>query len=263
MSDKTSEILFWTILGSLSTILIFILFINHIISLYNKKNIEFNTQLQLRKLESEKQILKTTIDVQEETMQKISKELHDNVNQILTLAKLNLNNLQLTKEYGKIGISNELISNAINELTNLSSSLSSQSINDYGLFRTIEMECERIMKITETIITFQERCPLTSINHEDQLVLYRIFQETVRNSITHGKATEIAIKITDNLTTLFRLEISDNGYGFKIPTEENNIPFRNQGIKNMKKRASTINANFHLESKQKCGTKIIIEKRRP
>lgn len=264
MQEKISEVLFWTILSSLLTILPFILFINYIITLYNKKNIEFNTQLQLRILEEEKEILKTRIDVHEETIQKISKELHDNVNQILTLAKLNLNDLnpfEINSE--KINISKDLITNAINELSSLSNSLSSQLVKDLGLIRSIELECERIMKIKNIILIIENDISDTDIDTENQLILYRIFQESTRNSIIHGKATRINIKLYKNDFFEFIFEISDNGTGFNINDLEltaNKSTISHQGLKNMQRRASIINADFLIDSAVDAGTKITIRK---
>jgi signal transduction histidine kinase len=265
MQEKISEIIFWTILSSALTILPFILFINYIITLYNKKNIEFNTQLQLRSLEKEKEILKTRVDVQEETIQKISKELHDNVNQILTLAKLNLNNINRAIDHEKINVSQELITNAINELSNLSNSLSSQQVKDFGLIRSLEIECQRIMKIKNIELFIESDISDIKLSIEDQVILYRIFQEGTRNSIIHGQANFINIKFfqTDDFEFIF--EISDNGFGFSQNNKdflEKNIIGTHQGIKNMQRRSSILNASFSIESKVNIGTTISIRKLR-
>ncbi|MCU0321888.1 MAG: hypothetical protein MUE72_05685 [Chitinophagaceae bacterium] len=265
MQEKISEVLFWTILSSVLTILPFILFINYIITLYNKKNIEFNIQLQLRNLEKEKEILKTRIDVQEETIEKISKELHDNVNQILTLAKLNLNDLNNELKIDKINVSKDLITNAINELSNLSNSLSSQQVKDLGIIRSLEIECDRIMKIKNIIFLIESNISNNNINTEDQIILYRIFQEGTRNSIIHGQANSINIKFIQTDDFEFIFEITDNGKGFNLDNNdfiEKNKLGSHQGLKNMQRRASILNAEFSIESTINSGTKISVRKRR-
>jgi two-component system NarL family sensor kinase len=264
MQDKTSEIIIWTIIGSIATILSFIAFINHIIMLYNKKNIEFNQQLQLRNFEKEREVLKTRIDVQEETIQKISKELHDNVNQILTLAKLNLNNIDgLNKGNEKLIISRDLITNAINELSNLSSSLSSQMVKDLGLIRTLEIESSRIMTINNTQIIIENNLNDNHLNEEDQLILYRIFQEATRNAVIHGKARNIIIKLFQTYDYDFLFEIEDDGTGFNV-NETNSTDqaprINHQGLKNMQRRASILNGEFIIESSLNQGTKVVIRR---
>lgn len=260
--QNTLNILEWTIFGSLSTIIIFLVFIRYILNLYTRKHREFEAEINLKNLEKESSILKTRIDVHEETIQKISKELHDNVNQILTLAKLNLNNIDPNKkEVGKIEISKDLITNAINELSNLSSSLSSQSIKDIGLTRTLEIERERIMQISRTNLILHIDFNRAHTNEEEELILFRIFQEATRNSIIHGKASTITVIISQKSYSDLYFEISDNGTGFLL-NDYNNSEYQNkhQGIKNMKRRSSIINADFILESSPQKGTKIIIRK---
>ena len=264
MQEDISVVLIWTILGSLATIIFFIFFINYIIILYNKKNIEFNTLIQLRNLEKEKELLKTRVEVQEETIQKISKELHDNVNQILTLAKLNLNNINSQIiDNTKLTLSRDLITNAINELSNLSNSLSSQMVKDIGLVRTIEIESARIMTINKTKIILENSLQISNISEDDQLTLYRIFQEATRNAILHGNAKNILITLYKSVDYEFIFEIQDDGKGFE--TGKNNASVESnktnsQGLNNMRRRTSMINGEFYLESTINHGTKIIVKK---
>lgn len=258
--QTTTEVLIWTILGSLLTLVAFILFINHVLTLFNKKSIEFDSQLRFTELEKEKEILKTQINVKEETIQKISKELHDNIIQLLTLSKLNLNNTQIDDTLSKkFDVSKELITKAIGELTNLSRSLSSESIMEIGLLRTLELEKERVFQINGTHIKLDTDFDTSTSTPEEQLILYRIFQESLRNSITHGKSSEINITLSNNNNQLI-FEISDNGIGFdthKIKNDNNRI---HQGISNIKNRVLLINATCKIISNKENGTKILIKR---
>src|SRR5437867_958708 len=91
MQNSAPLIIFWTLIGSLTILLSFAVFINYILRLYNRKQLDFKRNLDMSKIELEKQKLATMIEMQEETQNKISREIHDNVNQLLTLSKLNLN----------------------------------------------------------------------------------------------------------------------------------------------------------------------------
>ncbi|KYP14678.1 ATP-binding protein [Flavihumibacter sp. CACIAM 22H1] len=258
MYDKTSEIFIWTIIGSLTTIIAFIIFLNHILRLYNKKSIEFNTQLKLRSLEKEKELLKTRIDVQEETIQKISKELHDNVSQLLTLSKLNLSNQKFDSNIeNKIRISKELISNAINELANISRTLSSETLNDLGLVRALEAEKERVYEINKTTINIHTKFDPIELSNEEQLILYRIFQEAISNSIIHGKASQIDVQLIYCMNSL-SFSIRDNGKGFEIEESLHGTQNKHHGLKNIMKRAKLINAKCNIASTKGTGTVIEI-----
>ncbi len=262
--DNSIEIIKWTLIGANATIIIFLIFIRHVLNLYNKKNNEFETELHLKALEKERSILSTRIEVHEETIQKISKELHDNVNQLLTLAKLNLNNIgksSVESINSKIEITKELITKTINELTNMSSSLSSQSIQDVGLLRTLEIESDRIMKINNTKIIIEYDLMSNSLNNEEQLILYRIFQESTRNSIIHGNARNILVTLSEDNNHYFNFTIKDDGSGFDSNKKSHENSSRiHHGLKNMVKRALIINAECKVESKINEGTTIKIIK---
>ena len=91
MPDK-SQIIFFIIIP---TILIFLLagLIITILYFYQKRQIIYEKNLNALKLDFEKNILKTQVEIQEQTFQNISREIHDNISLSLTLAKLNLNTI--------------------------------------------------------------------------------------------------------------------------------------------------------------------------
>lgn len=259
MQDTALDILIWTIVGSLATIFVFIIFISYILNLYNRKTIEFSTQLQLRNLEKERELLKTRIDVQEETIQKISKELHDNVIQLLTLAKLNLNKLGNHHD-SNMGVTKELLANAIGELSNISRSLSSEAIIDLGLLKTLEYEKDRVFQASGVNINIFADFNQSKLNPEEQLILYRITQESIRNAITHGKATLIEIRI-ENVNSPLQYEINDNGCGFDMALIQLKESNKHQGLRNIIKRALLLGATCNIDSVIGKGTKITIQKK--
>lgn len=260
MHETIFEVLIWTILGSLATFLAFIFFIHYILRLFNKKSIEFNTQLKLKNLEKEKELLKTRIDVQEETIQKISKELHDNIIQILTLSKLNLSNLTADSPIStKIEITRDLIGKAVNEIANISRSLSSEAIFDLGLLRSLELEKERLFIISNIQVDVNAIFDQSLSNAEEQLILYRIIQESIRNSIIHGKATSIRIDLSNPAGQL-ELVIADNGIGFNPDSVFSTRSNKHQGLKNIIKRATIINASCSIESEPGSGVTIKIKR---
>ena len=78
-----------------STVLILLLagFIVTILFLYRKKQLAYYKTVEELRLDYEKNLLHTQLEIQEQTLQHISREIHDNINLSLTLAKLNLNTL--------------------------------------------------------------------------------------------------------------------------------------------------------------------------
>jgi two-component system, NarL family, sensor kinase len=112
-------------------ILFLVALISTILFLYQKKRVAFIKNFEQAKLDYERNLLKTQLEIQEHTFQNISREIHDNISLSLTLAKLTLNTLntndRLTIEDG-LQNSVNLISNAIKDLSNISKSLNSDVI---------------------------------------------------------------------------------------------------------------------------------------
>ena len=101
--------------------------------LYNKKQNGFLKTMHQLKIDHEKEILSSQLEIQEQTFQYISREIHDNINLSLTLAKLNLNTLDFTnkrKLFSKINASVKLLSFSINDLNNIIYTINNSEINE-------------------------------------------------------------------------------------------------------------------------------------
>jgi len=230
-------------------------FIAWILFAYQKKQTAFQEQLETVRNNYEKELLKTQLEIQEQTFQYISREIHDNVGQFISLAKLNLNMLDLDTEPARMQVHNstELLTRALDDLRDLSKSFSSDMIRHTGLVKAIEMQVSQLQKTGNYDIIFEVRGNYNYLQDERELILFRIIQEAINNIIRHANASEIKLILfcsEDNL----EMYIHDNGKGFDMSRIANN----GEGLNNMKKRTSLINASFTLESSPTEGTTILI-----
>jgi signal transduction histidine kinase len=137
-----------------------------------------------------------------------------------------------------------LVAQVINDLRNLSKSLSFEHIAELGLIKTIEIEVSRIntsgLLNTQLIIT-GDSFPL---GEERELVLFRIFQEGLNNTLKHAHAKHLKISLQYS-KQIFNLNLEDDGNGFE-PNELHNIG--GSGLKNMQNRAALIGAVTIIDS---------------
>ena len=238
----------------------FILFIVGIITFikqYKVKKKEHNAMLHFQKQEHLKELLSTQIEVQQQTMQHIGREIHDNIGQKLTLASLYTQQLAYENKAPHINESIENISTIINqslsELRELSKSLTDNTIEKSTISELLKLEAAKINDLKICKVTFENSTKELQLNYQIKTVLLRIAQEFIQNSIKHSKCTAILISLscTDDFA---KLEINDNGKGFNISTLKTN----GIGLNNMKKRAKIINGKFQLQSNEN-GTKVTIE----
>ncbi|MFN8247831.1 MAG: histidine kinase [Ferruginibacter sp.] len=187
----------------------------------------------------------------------MSREIHDNIGQKLTLAKLHLNTLDLlsfNNAAERLQTSVSLISDAITDLSDVSRSLSAEVIANNGLIKALELEVQQMRKSRLYNISLEINGEPVFLDSHRELIVFRIIQESLSNIMKHAAATLIKIKL--NYTELLlQVNISDNGKGFSV----NQPSASGTGIANMKRRAGWLKGVCLLDSVPGAGTNINIE----
>ena len=204
-------------------------------------------------------LLQTQIEIQEQTLKTVAQEIHDNIGQILSLAKLNLNTFPVITDaaiQARVDDTKQLIGKAIVDLRDLSRSLNGDKINELGLEQAISSE----LKILQNTGKFSTGLLITGspykLDSKKEMVLFRMVQEAMNNAIKHSKAKTIDVQLMYG-TEIFQLSITDNGIGFNpanLLAQQPGI-----GLKSMQNRAELIGGIFSVLSSSATGTSIIIE----
>ncbi len=258
MQDPASKIVIVTVF---TTLLILMLagFIVSIVFFYQKRKAIYLKDLDQIKLEYDKSLLTAQLEIQESTFLNISQEIHDNIGLSLTLAKLNLNCLnakQLNITDGLLTNSQELISKAIYDLSDLSKSFNAEIILNQGLCVSIQNEISRIKRNLACEIKFIVEGDQYYLDSRIEIILFRIFQEAINNTIKHADAKVVQVNLKYSKRNLF-LAIVDDGKGFD-ETTTSKFRVNSCGLKNIRKRASLINAEAQIISAPGKGTRIFI-----
>ncbi len=243
----------------LSTAMLFTVvigFIVYFVILYRSRQERNEQEQQELKSAFEQELLKTRIEMQEQTLAYISREIHDNITQVLSFVKLNLGMIPVADENvrAKIGENRELVAQTISDLRNLSKSLSYDYITAHGLVKTIETEAERINSSGLIDALLFVDGDIYSIGAERELVLFRIFQEALNNALKYSSAKHLKITLQYH-PDLFNLTLEDDGVGFS-PDLINNS--KGLGLKNIHNRAALIGAAATIYSSQGNGCRINI-----
>lgn len=245
----------------LGTITFFVL-VSAFFLIFNQYQRKRHIHLQEKKiLESQfsQTLLQSQLEIQEQTFKNISQEIHDNIGQALTLAKLNLNTMPAASEeqQEKIKTTKELVSKAIVDLRDLSRSLNTDYIVDAGLQNAIQYELGLISKSSSIATHLQSAGEPYRMDKQKELILFRIVQEVLNNIIKHAAATTIHTEIA-YLPGKLELTITDNGKGFALPDQQQEND-QGLGLRNMHNRAKLIGASLSLSSTPGNGTTVKIE----
>ncbi|MBS1599590.1 MAG: sensor histidine kinase [Bacteroidetes bacterium] len=260
MQDKSHMLIILFLVVVIFLVLVLLGFIITILFLHQRKRRRFAKELEKIKANYEKELFKAQLEMQEETFQYISREIHDNVGQFLSLAKLNLNTLDfedidLTLEL--INHSSDLLTRALEDLRDLSKSLSSDIIKNGGLQKAIELQVSQLQKTGKFRVIYDIKGNYQFLNEQNEIILFRILQEAVNNIIRHSCAREIIILLSC-IENNVKMYIQDNGKGFDIDFLSNRKNHPAGGINNMQKRARLINADLDIKSDPGKGTRITV-----
>lgn len=229
-----------------------LMFLFNFVLKYQKKTISFTKEKELMQSQFEQILLQSQVEVQESTLSTLSKELHDNIGQLLSTAKMLLGITEINTPHppDTLVTATQTVGKAINELRSLSKSLSKEWLEQFDLIKNLEVEVERVnaTKLIEVNLTYDGGLIIKS---EAQIILFRIIQEGIQNSIKHSGANKINIKLSligDSLVTV----IGDNGKGIDSQQIANGV-----GISNMKQRARFLGGTIEWKSSNE-GCTILI-----
>lgn len=263
--DTTAEILVVSGITSILIISVFLMIVAGgiimLVLVHQKKQVQYFREKEQLKTVFEKEMLQTQLEIQEQTFKNISQEIHDNIGQVLTLAKLHINTIADTQPeplQSKLQDSKNLITKAIQDLRDLSKSLNTDYVNNIGLLRAIEYELEIIQRSGTYQVIFNTSGEKQRLGQQEELILFRIVQEALHNIIKHAKATMITVEIIFS-QDLFTLHINDNGVGFDSSRlAVSNYDGFGLGLRNIYNRATMINADLTIDGKPGEGTTTVL-----
>lgn len=260
MGEIEKDIIIFIIISSLMLISfasLIIFLVNH----SKNRTLKAKAEIEIINSTHEKNILKTKLEIQEETLKKISREIHDNISLGLTLAKLQINTF-MEKSIIKPEILNstiDLISKSLVDLNDISKSLDANKLVSQGLINALESEISVINKTGLYTIELDILGTPKYLDSEIDLILLRIFQEACSNIIKHAEATKITVLLTYTEDFL-EMKISDNGKGFDVESIKRRNEIRKMsGISNFYARAQLINATVEIYSVINIGTTICLK----
>ena len=239
----------------ISLICVFILSLISYLMWYNRYKWKQEQKLQQELLKEEEKRAKAILESEENERQRLARELHDGVGQLLSVTKLNLSAITADNN-NKLNDSIIILDDSIKEIRNISHNMAPDILQKYGLQRAIDDFVLRIQQSKKTNIHFESNGFIeSSLNDTDKLMLYRIIQEAVNNSLKYGQSENIMIQLSADVHEISLL-IEDNGKGFDI----NEVKQKDGiGLRNMQLRTEVLKGRIEIDSALNKGTTIIVE----
>lgn len=204
------------------------------------------------------------MEVQEAERQNLSRELHDEIGQVLTAIRINLewmrrSNVAAPEARPRIDESIEAVDDAVKRVRELSLELRPSLLDDLGLASALRWYVDRFALrtgINAQVVGDIQRAD--HIPHEIETAAFRIVQEALTNVARHSFATRVSIDIAQRNGEL-HLEVNDNGIGFDCETILNGkSPAAALGLRGMQERALAVNGDINIISQPRSGTHILL-----
>jgi two-component system sensor histidine kinase UhpB len=213
---------------------------------------DFNRML-ARLEEERRESGRAVLRAQEQERSRIAQDLHDEVNQALTGILLRL---QATIGDAPLGMqqelreTKELAAQAMEELLHLARLLRPTALDDHGLVPALASQVADFGDRTGIRATFRRHGPLPPLSDEEQLVIYRVTQESLSNVAQHSGATHVDVELSFVGRTVLR--VRDDGRGFSAPTNGR----ARLGVSGMRERALLVGGHLTIFSEPGDGTTI-------
>lgn len=254
MRSQISEV---TLIVVGSTLIILILLTLIIITLFisQKRKHKYTQEKAEMQLAFNEELLRTQLEIQSQTFENISRELHDNVGIIISIAMVHINAIKSDDDSHAVTEARNLLNEAIETLKNISRSLNTDIISQNGLQQSMHEELEKIKRTKIFNVDYNVKGHPFPIDPKQQIILFRIMQESLNNIVKHSGGDRIKADISFEDPNL-EVTIADNGKGFDFSSLNNS---RGEGLRNMKARAGIIQAGLDIDSKPGSGTTITLK----
>jgi PAS domain S-box-containing protein len=213
------------------------------------KDITTRVELERKLLRERKarknRIIKATIEAQEKERSLIGRELHDNVNQVLTTVKLytELSYQEEVPNKDLLKRSVQQINYCIEEIRSLSRRLAVPKIGELGLEELIKDLVDTLNTTKKTSIKFLSHgIKNREFTQELQTTIYRIIQEQLTNVMKYAMANSVKVIIAGTNNDI-AVQVQDNGIGFDLKGKSHG-----NGITNMISRAETLGGSLRFET---------------
>ncbi len=196
-------------------------------------------------------------EAREDERKRISRELHDDLGQVLTSARIHLNFLleeidikdqQLKSRFEELIVT---LDRSIQWVRNIAIELRPLALEDLGLFQAITTHAERFRKEINVDIEIYNDVPELIIDNEKATHIFRIFQEALNNIAKHAGASLVSVRITLEDDD-FIMSIADNGKGF----DPGRVTKKSLGLTTIKERSKLLKAQYQIQSSPGRGTEV-------
>lgn len=199
------------------------------------------------------------VKAQEEERRSLSRDLHDQIGQVLTAVRISVGNVEEAlhnpdgsdKATVQLEQAKRLSEQAVRSVREIAMGLRPAMLDDLGLGAALEWQARQFSRLCDVPVTAQLEGDLESLSEAHRVCVYRVVQEALNNAAKHSKASEISIAVNGSRTGV-RIEVRDNGTGFATPKRGPGL-----GLVGIKERVRQLGGDANIDSRPGFGTTLL------
>lgn len=213
------------------------------------------------KKEDQKKLMETILDTQENERKRIAHDLHDGLGQTLSAANMFITAIgqevdeRFSSDYREFyGSASKLMKTAVEEARGISHNLMPNSLKQFGLHQSIEELVEYNNAVHPRLkMDFKSNIKGIRFESNREIMLYRIIQEIINNTVKHAKASNmfLAINLKNEDLSIYA---SDNGRGF----DPERTKGKGLGLEGLRNRVKMLEGTMQIDASPGTGTTFSI-----
>lgn len=231
--------------------------ITHFISVERDVTERKNAQNEMKQKNSELKKLSNYLqNVREEERKYIAREVHDELGQLASALKIDIDWLNIKvasleeKAKNRLAHANKTIEVLISSIRKIASNLRPSILDDFGLNAALNWHCTEFQNLNGVQCIFEPGFDDTGLGTAMKTEMYRMAQESLTNVMRHAKATAVTVSTREDAAHYY-LTVTDNGKGFDVTQRKNTL-----GLIGLRERAISLDGELYIESILGSGTTI-------
>ena len=229
-----------------------------------QKRIEAERAVLFEEVQSGRQRLQSLtrqlIDSQEKERRHLARELHDEIGQVLTAVKTNLQSVQLAFDpqtlTARLEESIGVVERALGQISDLSLDLRPSLLDDFGLVPALEWYAKRQAQRSGFQVTFLAQPEEMHLPANLETTCFRVAQAAITNIARHAQAKHVHVELRQDETELYLL-VRDDGIGFDVQAALARMAHDESfGLLAMQERVGLVGGQIEFDSAPPCGTEI-------
>ena len=210
-----------------------------------------------RKQELEKNLMSAVISTEERERKRIATELHDGLGPLLSSIKLYLSGLEGADESSReewLQNTRNLADESISSLRSISNNILPAELTEKGLIHSLQHFAGKLMYTRQIEIRIEDQTRGATFDPPIQLIIYRVIQELLNNTLKHARASTATIMLTRQDAGL-QIDYQDDGKGFDYPSVVSNQD-PGMGLNNIRQRIENLNGTISIQTAEGQGTRV-------